>query len=122
VSEHHALVGRRVLVVEDDFYLATDTEAALRKAGATIVGPFPSPERVAAALAGGIDCAVVDIELREGPSFEPARMLQNQGVPFVFITAYDRSEIPAEFHAVPHLRKPVRGAALIAAVVSACGR
>lgn len=116
MKQDFALLGRRVLVVEDDFYLATDAETALRKAGATILGPFPSSEKVAAALSEGVDCAVVDIELRGGPSFEPARLLRDQGVPFVFITAYDRADIPGEFGHVPHLRKPVRAEALVAAV------
>ncbi|WP_244490516.1 hypothetical protein [Rhizobium sp. Root708] len=33
------LSGQRVLVVEDDYYLATDTARALKGAGAEVLGP-----------------------------------------------------------------------------------
>jgi hypothetical protein len=33
------LRGHRILVVEDDYYLATDAARALRGAGAEVIGP-----------------------------------------------------------------------------------
>lgn len=41
------LTGRRVLVVEDDYYLAGDTAAALRRAGAAVLGPCPTEDAAA---------------------------------------------------------------------------
>lgn len=38
------LTGRKVLVVEDDYYMACDTAAALVGAGAAVLGPCPSEE------------------------------------------------------------------------------
>ena len=38
------LSGRRVLFVEDEYFLADALDAALREAGATVLGPVPSVE------------------------------------------------------------------------------
>jgi PAS domain S-box-containing protein len=38
------LTGKIVLVVEDDYYVASDTAAALRGAGAEVLGPCPTEE------------------------------------------------------------------------------
>ena len=38
------LSGRRVLVVEDDYYQAADAARALRGAGAEVMGPCPTME------------------------------------------------------------------------------
>ena len=37
-----ALRGRHVLVVEDDYFLATDLAATLSAAGAKVLGPVPT--------------------------------------------------------------------------------
>lgn len=102
------LAGARVLVVEDDYYLALDTQRALQQAGAVVLGPCPD-ERTAHQVIehDSPGCAVVDINLGHGPSFAVASALQAQSIPFVFVTGYDDVVIPEEFSAVPRLRKPV---------------
>ena len=113
------LSGRSILVVEDDFYLASDTERALRAAGAEVVGPVPRATLALAALAGGdLDAAVVDINLGEGPSFAVAEALKRAGVPFVFVTAQSPSEIPEQYRNRPVIPKPYYDAALCAALAS----
>ena len=42
MPEKPELGGRRVLVVEDEYYIASDTARALQGAGALILGPFAS--------------------------------------------------------------------------------
>ena len=44
-----SLEGRRVLVVEDEFFLADDLVRALKRHGAEVVGPVPSLDRALAA-------------------------------------------------------------------------
>jgi len=101
------LSGRSILVVEDDFYLASDTERALRAAGAEVVGPVPRATLALAALAGGdLDAAVVDINLGEGPSFAVAEALKRAGVPFVFVTGYDEAQIPEALSDIETIQKP----------------
>ncbi|UMY17867.1 hypothetical protein MMB17_00425 [Methylobacterium organophilum] len=101
------LRGHRILVVEDDYFLATDTARALQRAGADILGPCPSEEAARAEMEQATPtAAVVDINLGDGPSFGLARILRARGTPFVFITGYDDEAIPAEFEGVARLQKP----------------
>ena len=111
------LTGRRVLVVEDDFYLATDAARALRGAGAEIMGPCATEEDARAELEGRRpDAVVVDINLGPGPSFKLAETLRDRGIPFVFTTGYDAEVIPMEFAGVERLEKPFQLRQIVGAV------
>jgi PAS domain S-box-containing protein len=113
------LAGQRVLVVEDDFYLADDAATVLRAAGAEVVGPFGAEApAIAAARADRLSAAVVDINLGSGQSFEVARVLRTAGVPFVFLTGYDSAVIPSEFEGLPMLQKPVELRRIVRAVAA----
>lgn len=103
------LTGRRVLVVEDDYYMAGDTAAALRGAGAAVLGPCPTEDAARDLLEGETPThAVLDLNLGGGgPRFEMAHLLEARGVPFVFLTGYDPGVIPADLEDVVRLQKPV---------------
>ena len=116
------LQGKRILVVEDDYYLATDEKALLEGAGATVVGPFGSAcEERDIVAAGPLDGAVLDINLGGGPSFDLAGLLADRGVPFVFVTGYDKAVIPQHLAAVPRLEKPFRDREFVAAFAQLLG-
>lgn len=113
------LTGRRILVVEDDYYLATDTARALRGAGAEVLGPYATEEDAQAELAEQRpDAVVVDVNLGLGPSFKLARRLKDGDIPFVFTTGYDAGVIPAEFEGVERLEKPLQLRQIVGAVAS----
>jgi DNA-binding response OmpR family regulator len=101
------LNGKRIVVVEDDFVLATDICRTLRDLGATVLGPAPTPF-YAMHLIGRkkIDAAVLDVRLHGTTVFEVADMLQDQGVPIIFATATDRQSMPGRFQGSPLLEKP----------------
>jgi two-component sensor histidine kinase/CheY-like chemotaxis protein len=102
------LTGFRILIAEDDFYLASDTARALRSVGAEIAGPFPTEAAALAELENQKpSAAVVDINLGTGASFALARTLQDQSVPFIFVTGYDEAVIPVEFNEIKRLQKPL---------------
>ena len=123
MSTPTSLNGLSVLVLEDDFYIAEDAKAALEEAGAKVLGPFAaSREAIAEAAEAGADCALVDLNLGSGQSFEPARRLLQMGVPVVVMTGYDASIIPEAFSNVPCLQKPTQPRNIVAAVERACGR
>jgi CheY-like chemotaxis protein len=112
------LNGRSILVVENDYYIAFDTAAALRDAGAEVLGPYGSEDAVRRALVTRAPTgAVLDLNLcGYGPRFEVARMLRARGIPFVFVTGYDPEVIPGELADVELLQKPVASKCVIAAV------
>jgi DNA-binding LytR/AlgR family response regulator len=101
--------GRKILLVEDEYYQALETEAMLRKAGATVVGPTAFESDVLDLLSRApVDAALIDINLGQGATFEIAKALQKQGIPFVFLTGYDKAAIPAEMQAITVLKKPAK--------------
>ena len=119
MSRERPLEGKRILVVEDDYYLATDEKALLERAGASVVGPFGSSSRERdLEAAGSIDGAVLDINLGEGPSFALADALEQRRVPFLFLTGYDSASIPPSLAGVERIEKPAE----IGRVVEAVGR
>lgn len=116
------LAGCDVLVVEDDFYLAEDSREALERAGATVLGPCSNAaEALRLAEARPPRCAVLDLNLGEGPAFGPARTLRARGVPVLFMTGYDAEVIPPDLADIERLEKPIRPPRLVAAVARLCG-
>jgi len=111
------LGGHRVLVVEDEYYIATDAARALRGAGAVVVGPVPTETAASAEVERQRpDAVVVDINLGGGASFALAESLKERGIPFMFVTGYDEDVIPPEFDGIERLQKPVELRQMIDAV------
>ncbi|WP_420138863.1 hypothetical protein [Sphingomonas sp.] len=106
--EPRILADTRILVLEDDYYLATDLQASLEAAGATVIGPFSDEAEAALALtAQPTDYALIDVNLGQGASFEIAQILKENVIPFAFVTGYDAGIIPDRYAAVPRFEKPV---------------
>lgn len=117
------LGGASVVVLEDDYYLATDLQNALLAAGAEVIGPFSGEADARLGLGGRKpDCAVVDINLGCGPSFELSRELLGREVPLTFVTGYDVGAIPDDLHLVGRLQKPVDMDQAVLAVARLLGR
>ncbi len=112
------LAGRRVLVVEDEYFIADDIARALRKLGAEVIGPLPSRDEALDAFSsqGRIDAAVLDINLRGEVIYPLADALRQRGVPFVFATGYDAASIPEPYRCVARWEKPFDPHALAAAL------
>jgi PAS domain S-box-containing protein len=113
------LGGRRVLVVEDEPFIAMDVEASLTAAGCIVVGPAPSVERALVLIGNeALDAAVLDANLGGRSVESVADALAARGVPFVFATGYGREALPAAHGAAPVLGKPVAPVRLVAAIAA----
>jgi DNA-binding response OmpR family regulator len=111
------LTGCRVLVVEDEYFIAIDLAAILTEHGAEVVGPVPTlDEAVEKILAGGFDVAVLDIGLVDGFSFAVSDELGRKGIPFMFVTGYSKAELPAALADVPFLQKPCGASELVSSI------
>lgn len=111
---HAPLSGLTILVVEDDYYLATDTRTVLEEAGGHVLGPFGTADDAIAALDGErADLAVIDINLGNGPVFSLARHLTSAKLPFLFATGYDQAVVPEDLKTIVRLEKPFRPGELI---------
>jgi len=111
------LNGKRILVAEDDYLLATDICRDLRELGATVLGPAPT-SFYALSLLGrrGVDGAVLDIKLHGKDVFEVAEELWMRRIPMIFATAKEAEEIPPKFRHAPRLGKPFDRGELVAMV------
>lgn len=109
--------GRRVLVVEDEYFIAQDVVDALQNAGATVLGPYAGEADALRTIEGNApDLAVLDINLRGQVNFALAERLRQLRIPFVFATGYETSSIPAALKDVPIWTKPFETDALVTAL------
>ncbi len=104
-----ALVGRRVLLVEDEFLASLGAIDLLESIGCEVVGPVA---RVAAAVqvvqSESLDAAVLDINISGEFIWPVAEELRQKNVPFLFLSAYSKSySIPGAFDTVSRLSKPL---------------
>lgn len=100
--------GKRILVVEDEALLALDLRFALEDRGASVVGPcYRLSTALRTAVGGGIDAAVLDVDLAGEAVFPLADLLQKANVPFVFHTGRHNPQTLGEaYRGIPVCPKP----------------
>lgn len=103
------LVGRKVLLVEDEYFIVREMIRALELSGAEVVGPVSNVEDALDLFRDteSLDGAVLDINLQGEMVYPVADALKARGVPFVFATGYDATHTPPAHRDVPHHEKPV---------------
>ena len=118
-----AAAFRAVLIVEDDGLLAMMMEDLVRAEGATEVHTSRS---AASALklvtTDPLDCAILDISLQDGATYEVADRLAARGIPFMFCTGLSRSDIDPRHRHRPLLAKPYGDAQFRACLTEALGQ
>ncbi|WP_458098266.1 response regulator [Roseomonas sp. WA12] len=114
------LVGRHILIVEDEYFIAEIMEDWLRRAGAEVVGPVPSVQQALVAIkaeAGRLDAAVLDVNLGRGETaYAVADHLNQLGVPYLFATGDVRIIDHSAYCERPRLDKPISQHGLLRAV------
>jgi len=108
-------VTTRVLIVEDEPVLASGIRRLLLLHGFEIAGCVGSV-KMGLTLVEEADCdiALLDVNLRGESVLPVAEALRQRGRPFVLMSGYDRSDLPAAFVDVPFLAKPFDPNALVA--------
>jgi DNA-binding response OmpR family regulator len=111
------LPGKRVLITEDEFFLAMWLRQVLEEEGYAVVGPATSVEEaiqlIEKAKPNG---AILDINLKGEMVYPAARELMERGIPFVFATGYSTLDVPTTFRSIPRLEKPVTAEILVRAL------
>lgn len=100
---------RKILVVEDELFVAMLVEDLLSDLGCEVVGPAASARDAAAtAQREDFDFALLDVNLGDGEtSFATAEILRQRGVPFAFVTGYGDQGVRADLRDAPVLSKPI---------------
>jgi DNA-binding response OmpR family regulator len=110
-----SLLGRRILVVENDPILGLGYEDILIGAGAEVIGPVASvAEAEDIVNENDISAALLDIRLDDGEVWPVARLLARKSVPFAFCTGFfDPNGLQATWPGRPVLGKPTNPQRLI---------
>lgn len=110
------LAGTSLLVIEDEYLIASDLMASLEAVGARVFGPVSNVAQALEIIRGSnlMNGAILDINLQNEMAYPVAELLRLRQIPFVLVTGYECSSMPKEFCDVPCLTKPVDERELIA--------
>jgi PAS domain S-box-containing protein len=107
-AQPSVVVGKRVLLVEDEMLVAMMMKDMLTDLGFSVVGPFSRiAEALPVAKSDDLEAAVLDINLNGELVYPVAEALVTRGVPVVFVTGYGAESIDDRFAEVPVLQKPI---------------
>jgi DNA-binding response OmpR family regulator len=100
--------ARRILVVEDEPLIAMMLEDFLDMLGHEVAGAADCVDKALAAIdAGGLDVAILDVNLRDGETCWPvADRLVERDIPFVLATGGSGNSIVERYRDRPTLDKP----------------
>ena len=100
--------GKRLLIVEDEYLVADEARRSLGKLGAEVVGPVSNvAEGMELVQIGGVDAAILDVQLDGEVVFPLADLLENLSIPFVFATGADPSIVAGRYSAYVICEKPM---------------
>ncbi len=99
--------GKRIMVVEDEYFLADEVRRKLKALGAVVIGPVAHVDAALELIDGNhVDAAILDVHLGTDLVFPVADRLEELDVPFVFATAYSPDIIPEKFNGFALCEKP----------------
>lgn len=104
-----ALVGLRILIVEDEFLVAMLVEEMLQELRCEIVGPISTlEEAIETVRQNHLDGALLDANLNGKNASPVADELLGHEVPFILVTGYGGHKAdPPVLARAPRVRKPV---------------
>lgn len=123
MDEHGLLVGKRVLVVEDEMLVLMAIEDLLGDLGCTSIAVAGNVNRALELVATTLfDLATLDVNLNGQKSYPIATALSARGVPFAFSTGDGEHGVAKSFERCLMLKKPYtrpQFVAVIAALIEA---
>lgn len=97
----------RILVVEDEVYVALEIKVRLQHLGCEVVGPVGRLEQaLELARSVELDGALLDVNIKGGFVYPVAEELLARDVPVVLSTGYAPDTLHPGFRTLPFLRKP----------------
>ena len=103
----------RVLILEDDPFIALDLQGIVEGEGHEGVGFHRSLAEASKRLSDTFELALLDIDVLDGKSFELASALDDRKIPFAFVSASNRNELPVRFRDARFVAKPYSESAIV---------
>ena len=101
------LANLRILVVEDEVFIAWEIEQRLQRLGCEVVGPVGHLKHALELVrTTALDGALLDVNIKGGVVYPVAEELLARKVPVVLSTGYGANTLPPVFRDLPYLRKP----------------
>lgn len=111
-----SLSGKKVLIVEDEYFIAHEMKEYFVNLGADVLGPVPTVEE-AFRHTENADAAVLDINVQGQAVFPVADRLVERSVPIVFFTGYEKNVVPSRLSHVSILSKPATRRSVLEALL-----
>jgi DNA-binding response OmpR family regulator len=110
------LGGSRILIANDEWFLAAYISEAVASAGGVALGPVPTVRAALELVISELpDAVTLNVRLRDECSFSVADKLVEMRIPFVFVA--DRAvTLPVRLLHVPLLTKPFAAYQVVAAL------
>jgi len=109
---------KRILIVEDEYYLAEDCAQEIVRQGMQVMGPIGSVESALQAVAQDVpDGAIIDLNLQGELAFKVVQALRDRGVPFVVYTGYSSLAFPVQLAEIVTVEKPTSAAEAVLKLV-----
>lgn len=105
----------RILIVEDEWTIASMIGSIVTGAGYAVLGPAGHLDSaLALATSEPITAALLDIELGAGvQSYPVAKILQDHSIPFAFVSSQPPDQIDGAYAGCRLVRKPFEAAELV---------
>ena len=115
-----SLTGLRVIIVEDEPFLALCLGEVIEGEGCVVAGTAHTVAQALALVAtASFDVALLDLSLHGKPVGSIAAAIIDRGCAVVFSTGSGASDVPAAFQGWPVLCKPYKDKAVFAALAAA---
>lgn len=101
------LLGRRVLIVEDDPFITLALEETLTEFGLVVAGSARSvPQAIRLAQTVAFDVALLDVNIGQDRIDPVADIIYGRKIPFLFTTGCGRAGLPEAYLQQPIVEKP----------------
>ncbi len=106
----------RILILEDDPFIASDLQMILEDEGHEVVGIFDSLAETYEHLEDDFDYALLDIDVIGGKSFGVANALAERRIPFAFVSASQPGDLPKTLRQVAFIPKPFEESVILSSI------
>ncbi len=96
----------RILILEDDPLIGLDLQFIVEECGHEVIALCGTVAEMRARIGDGIDFAFLDVDLPDGKSFDLATRLGERRVPFAFVSASRRDDLPTGLRHARFIPKP----------------